>query len=239
MNIYTNYKYIDRSDNHTISLMEKEVIPPGDPDSLPPNDEVKVDKESFYLYMDENGVPNITIYDRAGMENAINKVICAPYKVKHCDDVMLYDLYDPSVWDTVYKLKILPQRVGIAWEVAATYCGWKKCTENGLDLVREKTKEVLELKNSASSDNSSSRRHKYNSLLEFKKTHPNYKLYYAIINDKTPKRKMVDDNKIYYVSGVHALRLLYNNQYKVVWEAIKKSVVRFNHTTGLDDVKCK
>jgi hypothetical protein len=134
-------------------------------------------------------------------------------------------------------MNILPQRIGLAWEKAATFFGWEQDVEE-VDLIDRARKFVVELKNSANSDNSSSRRRKYDALVEFGQRNPGYTLFYVVINDATSKDKMVHDNRIHYLSFGKALSFLFGAKRNQVESAMEKSIKKFINNAKLN-VKCK
>jgi putative transposon-encoded protein len=171
------------------------------------------------------------------LQKVIEKIICAPFQVRYSHDILLSDMLHESLWDIHYKLTILPQRVGLAWEKAATLFGWKQA-DDSVDLIDTKRKYAVELKNSAYSDNSSSRRRKYDALVEFGKRNPGYSLFYIIINDATAKDKMVHGNRIRYISSGKALKFLFQGKYKQVEKVMENAITKFINTAKLN-VKCK
>ena len=171
------------------------------------------------------------------LTEAISRVINAKYKFRFPEDPYMSE-FDTSIMKTSYLYNILPQRLGNAWEVAATFYGWKKVKK--IDLVHDERKIALELKNSVHSDSSAARHRKYQLLVDYKKAHPTIEqLVYAVINDATAKDKMVFDNKIRYVSYTAALRVLFGEDYHKVEAIIQKCVDKFLKDTKMDKVKCQ
>ena len=176
--------------------------------------------------------------DKAKLKKALMNIIDAPIRVKYpylC--APLLDI-DDSVFATRYKLKILPQRIGIAWEEAALFFGWKRVANEHVDLVNHKKKQAVEVKSSALSDNSSSRRRKYQQLMKFKKRNPTYEVFYAAIEDVSAKDKLVYDDKIRYLSGLNALKLLFGNHWQDVETIMEQCIYKYLSDSGLEKVKC-
>ena len=170
------------------------------------------------------------------LKGEIRSVICANV-VTHFPEDMLLNKLNTSVITTAYAYNILPQRIGRAWEKAATFFGFKQTPH--IDLIHEERKIAVELKNSAKSDSSAARRQKYKMLLDYKKKHPSFQVVYAVINDKTAKDKMVHDNTIRYVSSTHALSLIFDKNCDRVVKVMSQVVEEYlSKTTKLSKTEC-
>ena len=170
------------------------------------------------------------------LKGELRKVICAKWNIHYPEDILLGDLND-SVVKTSYLYNILPQRIGKAWEKAATFYGWKQQATN-IDLIHEAKKLAVELKTSAHSDSSAARRRKYDMLVEYKKKHPQFQVVYAVINDATPKDKMVHDGQVRYVSWTNALQLLFDDDYNKVITAMEQVVGEYLKLSKLSKTEC-
>ena len=171
------------------------------------------------------------------LTEAINEIINAKYRFRFPEDPFMIE-FDTSVMKSSYLFNLLPQRLGKAWEKAATFYGWKKVKK--IDLVHEEKQLALELKNSVHSDSSAARHRKFQLLTEYKKAHPSIKqLIYAVINDATAKDKMVFNDTIRYVTYTAALRVLFEDDYRKVEAVIEKCVEKFLKDTKMDRTKCQ
>lgn len=175
--------------------------------------------------------------DQVTLKDQLRKIICAKWTIHYPEDILLESL-NTSVVKTSYLYNILPQRIGKAWEKAATFYGWKQQATK-VDLVHEQRKIAVELKTSTHSDSSAARRRKYDMLSEFKQKHPDYQVVYAVINDNTAKDKMVHDNRVRYVSWTHALHLLYGPDYNKVITVMEQVVEEYLKLTKLAKTECK
>ena len=165
-------------------------------------------------------------------------IINAPIQVKYPYMPAPLVEIDNSVFATCYKLKMLPQRIGLAWEEAALAFGWKREQQQHIDLVHHKTRQAVEVKSSALSDNSSSRRRKYQQLMKFKKKHPTYEVFYAAVEDVSSKDRMVYDGKVHYVTGLNALKLLFGDHWQEVENIMEQCIYAYLKNNGLDKSKC-
>ena len=170
------------------------------------------------------------------MEEELRRIILHRYTVKNPTDLILQNL-PQSVVDTCYKCKLVQQRIGLAWEAAPVFFGWDR-GENGIDLINHETKQVVEVKNNAQTDNSSSRPRNYDELLEYTSAHPGYSAVYVIINDNTDKDVMKYDNRIRYVSGIHAMRVSFGEDSQIVIRILKRLVTEFLTTSNLSNTNC-
>lgn len=133
--------------------------------------------------------------------------------------------------------KILPQRIGEAWEHAPTYFGWTKIAV--IDLVNHTTKQAVEVKNSYKTTNAKSKKQIYRDLLDYKRIHPDYEVIFAVINDKVPKDVRRKDGQIRYVSCEYAFRLLFGENTPRVKQVMQNLVNQFLTDSGLDSTECE
>lgn len=171
------------------------------------------------------------------MEAQLRHFFNKPFTVKQPEDIILNGV-PLSVIETCYRYKLLQQRIGQAWELTASFCGWEK-GENGIDLINRTTKQVAEIKNNARTDNSASRRRNMEKLVEFKQTHPDYELLYICINDNTDKNVMKFNNRVRYVSGNHALHVLFGRRKLRIIAMLRRLVLEFLNNTGLSTTNCE
>ena len=81
-----------------------------------------------------------------------------------------------------YKLHILRQRIGYAWELVLTDFGYER-HNSGVDLINRQQKVAIELKNSCRIS-SAAKRNAFVLLNDFKRTHPTYAIVLACINNR-------------------------------------------------------
>ena len=97
----------------------------------------------------------------------------------HVKDVILTGIVD--TWEmNAYKLQILRQRMGYAWELVLTDFGFERHS-SGIDLIHRRKRIAIELKNSCRIS-SAAKRNAYRLLNEFKERHPSYRVILACIN---------------------------------------------------------
>ena len=178
------------------------------------------------------------VMDRATLKSELRKVLLAKWNVHYSEDILLEDV-NTSVMKTAYLYNILPQRIGLAWEKAATFYGWKQNTHPKVDLVHEEKKMAVELKTSTHSDSSAARRRKYQQLVQYKTRFPDYEVFYVVINDKTPKIKKVYDDRVNYVSWSAALTLLFGPEYMKVVDVMQEVVNEYLKKSKLSKTQCK
>jgi hypothetical protein len=177
----------------------------------------------------------------AGLQAATDRIITAPYRFRYTKDMLLQGgtHVDESVQKTTYLWRLLPQRIGMAWEKAATFYGWRKDDTSMADLVRRQPRQLVELKNFYDSDNSAARNYKYQQLLKFKSRNRNYQVIYAVINADVPVDTWVKNGRIRYTSKFHTLRLLFGHNYREVIRAMQSSIEKYLRSTGLKDIICE
>ena len=97
----------------------------------------------------------------------------------HVKDVIQTGIVD--AWETnAYKLQILRQRMGYAWELVLTDLGFERHA-SGIDLIHRRKRMAIELKNSCRIS-STAKRNEFRLLNEFKERHPSYRVILACIN---------------------------------------------------------
>ena len=97
----------------------------------------------------------------------------------HVRDVILTGIVNQ--WEAhAYKLQILRQRIGYAWELVFTDFGYERHPA-GVDLINRRRRIAIELKNSCRVS-SVAKRNAFKMLTEFRRTHPAYTVIFACIN---------------------------------------------------------
>ena len=125
------------------------------------------------------------------LSRTISDILSRPQKTK-----LTYDILDTekTIYNKMIALKEKQRlmKIGEIWEEAiGNYDGFinlKNSDESGLDILSNKKKIAIELKNRTNTDNTSSRKTNLNKLAEFKRNHPDYRCIYANINAKVQKK---------------------------------------------------
>lgn len=114
------------------------------------------------------------------MEDIIKSILFKLTKQRRNNDNVIRELYENGIYNAAAP-KNLQFRIGRLWEIfACEHCCYIKV--KGIYLVHLEKTNALELKNSAITENSSSREGKKLKLLEFKKNHYHYNLHHLCIN---------------------------------------------------------
>ena len=110
-----------------------------------------------------------------------------------------------------YKLGLIRMKIGLLWEQVFTLFGYEKL-KTGADLINHKSKVIMKLKNSYTTDNSSSRKENIRKLISSKLE--GYSLVYGIINDTNSNSndKINHSNGIRYLSGYCLLNFIMGDQ---------------------------
>lgn len=152
-----------------------------------------------------------------------------------------YDILDPFLENelqlNVLKVKQKQMKYGKIWEsVIGEYKNFirlKEGHEFGFDLMNNRRKIVIELKNRYNTDNSSSKSKKYDQLSTFKESNPDYKCVYGVINDKNPEGRCVkinhNDQEILYISGDKLFTLIFGEDKDRVIRTVKKAVSDYTY----------
>jgi hypothetical protein len=132
----------------------------------------------------------------------------------------------------LYKNFIRRQmKTGFLWQkIIGDYDSFEdleKKHETGLDVVSWERKIIIELKNRYNTDNSSSRKQNFLKLAAFKKTHPDFKCIYAVINEnKNSDGKMkiipIDNVEIEYMSGNKLMDFIFGEDKANILNIIQK-----------------
>jgi hypothetical protein len=157
---------------------------------------------------------------------------------KNTSNKLSYDILDTN-YITQNKLiclrtKQLNMKIGLIWEyILGTYKNYTKLTignDSGLDIISEKNKVIIELKNRTNTDNYSSRQFNFNKLSEYKKSNPKYLCIYGCINENTKEKtlkgnikKIIHNNQeIYMYTGYKLLKLILQENTDIIIDFVKK-----------------
>ena len=115
-------------------------------------------------------------------------------------------------------------KIGYIWQIAiGNYIDFIDLGSNhitSLDVISEKRKIIMEIKNRYNTDNSSARQTNIRKLENYKLDHPDYTCIYAVINDKTHPRQIKPiNNSVMYYSGDCLLNYVFGSD--------KDKIVRF------------
>jgi len=139
------------------------------------------------------------------MEIIIKNILLKPEKY-----VLTYDILDTEKTKKnkllLLKEKQYQMKIGEIWqEIIGNYdefINLKIGHETGLDILSNKRKIAIELKNRTNTDNYSSKKFNLDKLAKFKKNNPEYICIYANINANTEKRTLQGYNKKISHNGV-------------------------------------
>ena len=114
-----------------------------------------------------------------GLDEAVRLIKRPLHNIPSIKDVILTGVADR--WESqAYKLQILRQRIGYAWELVLTDFGFQRHS-TGVDLIHPRRRLAIELKNSCRIS-SSVKRSIRKLLKDFKRTHPTYTVIFGCIN---------------------------------------------------------
>jgi len=160
----------------------------------------------------------------------IKKILMRPQK-----DRITYDLLNTK---TVmhYKLLILKHKqlqmkIGEIWqEIIGQYdtfinLGTGHCT--GLDVLSERRKIVIEIKNRTNTDNASAKKSNLDKLSNFKKHNMAYTCVYACINADTEEKTVRGDNKLLYHEGVPLQHMVGKEFLKFIFGVNMDKIINF------------
>jgi hypothetical protein len=139
------------------------------------------------------------------LDGVIRNILSRPRK-----NIFTYDLLDSEKHienkHIVLQEKQRQMKMGEIWQtVLGMYDGFvdlKNGHETSMDLLSHSRKIIIELKNRTNTDNSSSRKTKFDKLENFKKKYPDYTCIYATINADTEKKTYTGSVKFIIHNGV-------------------------------------
>ena len=172
------------------------------------------------------------------LEQFIKTVIERPER-----DNLTYDLLDDEFtienYKIALKIKHFQMKKGEIWQEAiGSYDGFTNLKighDTGLDILSDKYKIAIELKNRTNTDNYSSKKQNLNKLAEFKLSNPSYRCIYATINDSTETKTINGSNKIINhndveienIVGYAFLRLIFENNTEFIVNFIKLTIKKY------------
>ena len=138
-------------------------------------------------------------------------------------DIILSTIVLPCE-EAAYKLQYIRVKLGMAWELALTDFGFVKSNQ-GFDLVSERRKIALELKNSRRVS-SVIKRHSHQVLKRFKEEHPDYTVVFGYINGGGVTRMK---EGVQYMYGPRLLNFLFENRQMRVINRFRQAVRQHFH----------
>ena len=153
------------------------------------------------------------------------------------NDIILSNFITKKDIVTMHKTKTLQMKMGEVWQsVIGSIDGitnLKSGHVSKLDLLSEKYKFVMELKNAHNTCNSSSRAKTLDQLADFKQRNIDYEVIYAYVNCNTVgnvgKDEIITHNsqKIRILSGNKLLTYLFGGNINIIINAITESLKDF------------
>ena len=166
------------------------------------NDTVVVPKPKRLIFVDEAQACSQP-FDIDAYLKTMEKKITAILSMKEKDE-FTYDILDTEKTKK-HKLIALKERqkkmkYGAIWqEVLGNYDSFENLGQghrSGLDILSNKRKIAMELKNRTNTDNSSSRKANFDKLSKFKKSNPDYTVIYGNVNCDTEEKTIQGEIKI-------------------------------------------
>lgn len=215
---------------------------------------IKSKRIKRYLEVDEDCGTNVSKIDHTQDENSecgfclrkyckkmdrsIYNILSRPEK-----NVLTYDILDTEK-SKINKLLVLKEKqrqmkIGEIWqEVLGNYndcVNLKIGHETHLDILSHTKKFAIELKNRTNTDNSSSKKSKFDNLAEFKKHNPDYVCIYANINTNTEKKtlqgsikKILHDGvEIEHQIGYEFLNFILGNNTDLIVDFVKNTIDKY------------
>ena len=143
----------------------------------------------------------------------------------HVKDVILTGIVNR--WeDHAYKLHILRQRIGHAWEWVFTDFGFERHS-CGVDLVHHRNKIALEIKNSCQVS-STVKQGTLKALREFKDRHPTYRVIFGCINYRNIERgKSSQRGRVVIMKGTSVLDYVLGTRKEPIIERLQQAARAF------------
>jgi len=162
------------------------------------------------------------------IENKIKEILQRPAKEDLPFDILDNEI-DKEILLISLKIKQKQMKYGEIWQMVGnynTFIDLRVGHETGLDILSEKRKIAIELKNRYNTDNASSKKSNFDKLAKFKNEYPDYECIYGIINDKIPegfiKEIQHNNKKIKYYSGDKLFTLIFGNDKTEIIDFVKR-----------------
>ena len=143
---------------------------------------------------------------RVVVRNIITNVFSNLGQYKHTNDILLQSA-STLLFENYYKVCCIRTKIGYFWERIFCLFGYNKL-QKGADIINHQLKIIMELKNSDTTDNVSSRKENIRKLI--RGGIPDYSLVYGMINSNNPKDIIIyfDGYPIRLLSGEYLLKFV-------------------------------
>ena len=160
-----------------------------------------------------------------GLESAVRLIKGPVPNNGHVKGVILTGIVNE--WEAnAYKLQILRQRIGYAWELVITDFGYER-PSTGVDLINRRRRIAIELKNSCRIS-SSAKRNAYRVLRDFKRRHPAYRVILACINYRNLNRGGSTLHRgVHYMKGRSFLTYILQSRKTAIIQRLKTAARAF------------
>ena len=160
-----------------------------------------------------------------GLDEAVRLIKAPLGNIPPIKDVILTGIADR--WENqAYRLQILRQRIGYAWELVLTDFGFQR-HPSGVDLIHPRRRLAIELKNSCRIS-SSTKRSIRKMLKAFKRTHPTYTVILGCINYRNLSIGGTSvRGGITYMKGTSLLQYLLQSRKAVIVRRLKGAAREF------------
>ncbi len=151
----------------------------------------------------------------------LRKSITVPTRFSH--DIILNNKINRRQMEITYKVNILRQRIGFAWEWACTDFGFVR-NRWGIDLVNTQRKIAIELKNGYRINSMVKAAYKKR-LKKIKREKPGYTVIFGVINAKHAQgRDEVGVDGIRVMAGNPLLTLIFGNRKNHVINMLRAAI---------------
>ena len=143
-------------------------------------------------------------------------------------DILLDGLIDYDTLKKAYFVRLTQMKVGFLWEKLFVIEGGFDKLPNGLDLVNNERRIVIELKNSWQSDNYNSQKKTFDKLADYKKQNPEFTCVYANINGRTDEGTNHEfyhnGQRLYQITGNELLEFIFGEKYLNIINIVKEKL---------------
>ena len=155
-----------------------------------------------------------------------------------------YDILDTpeSIQKRLSALQETQRRMknGEIWQaVLGNYNGFRDLRighPTGLDILSDDRKIIIELKNRTNTDNSSSKKTKFDQLAAYKTEHPEYTCIYANVNEDTEEKTLTgfvkkiihNDVEIEHQTGYAFLKFILGDDMDFIIQFVKSTIAKYS-----------
>ncbi len=160
-----------------------------------------------------------------------------------------YDLLDTDTIKhnklIVLKYKQFQMKIGEIWQEIIgqydTFTNLGRGHNSGLDILSNKRKIIIELKNRTNTDNASARKSNFDKLVRFKKNNMSYTCVYACINADTKEKTIKGESRlithkdvnIHYMVGYEFLKFIFDINMDKVISFMRKTIEHHLHNVPI------